>query len=357
MLMTPCTSCSFRRPLLFWLFTAMAGLAGSAAQADPLYSITDLGTLPGKTSSVATAISNQGQVAGISYNGPDGYFTDVFQGSANPPRFTVTANGAQSFLYGSGQMTQINPTGGLAMSINNSGQVVGGQYSSIDDLGQYVGGQTAGIVIPNPSTTSEFVSHGTTTTLSPLFVPYSLNNSGQIAGLLIVNADQYSRFHPAVDQSGQITDLVSKVPHGNYYDTRAIAINQIGDTSINVQPEGQKPLSYLYVPSTGAVINLSALPGGSNMIGAALNDKDQVVGNGFLYSNGTIQTLASLVSSSSGWSNLVSTRINDTGQIVGQGLINGQEHAFLMTPTGQEVPEPGTLAIWGLISAGLALQL
>ena len=61
------------------------------------------------------------------------------------------------------------------------------------------------------------------------------------------------------------------------------------------------------------------------------------MGNGFLYSNGTIQMLTSLIPTATGWTNLNATGINDQGQIVGQGTINGQQHAFLMTPS---VPEP-----------------
>ena len=64
------------------------------------------------------------------------------------------------------------------------------------------------------------------------------------------------------------------------------------------------------------------------------------MGNGFLYSNGTIQMLTSLIPTATGWTNLNATGINDQGQIVGQGTINGQQHAFLMTPG---VPEPGRL--------------
>jgi len=37
-------------------------------------------------------------------------------------------------------------------------------------------------------------------------------------------------------------------------------------------------------------------------------------------------------------------------------LIDGQEHAFLMTPEGSQVPEPSMLLIFGLTSAAFALR-
>jgi len=122
------------------VLAAMLGLAGAEARADALYGITDLGTLSGQSSSVATSINNSGQVVGISYNSSDGSFgANVFV-PEGPPRFDQTGNGAESFLYSNGQMSQTNPTDGVATSINNSGQVVGGDYVSINDSGQYVGG-------------------------------------------------------------------------------------------------------------------------------------------------------------------------------------------------------------------------
>jgi probable HAF family extracellular repeat protein len=54
----------------------------------------------------------------------------------------------------------------------------------------------------------------------------------------------------------------------------------------------------------------------------------------------------SLLPSGSGWSSLNATGINDAGQIVGQGTYDGQQVAFLMTPSA--VPEPAAFAIWGL---------
>ena len=126
---------------------------------------------------------------------------------------------------------------------------------------------------------------------------------------------------------------------------------------ITVLPQNGKEQSYLYQANTGTAINLTALPGGSGMIAAALNAKDQAVGNGFFYSNGSVQSIVSLLPSNSGWSNLNATGINDAGQIIGQGLINGQEQAFLMTPIAEEVPEPAALLVWwvGGAMAGLCI--
>jgi hypothetical protein len=84
-----------------------------------------------------------------------------------------------------------------------------------------------------------------------------------------------------------------------------------------------------------------------------VNNKDQVVGNGFLYTNGKITPLVNLLPPKSGWTNLNTTRINDAGQIVGQGTYDGQQLAFLMTPGAIAIPEPSTLALWGIICAAV----
>ena len=356
--MTPRTTRLSRHSLAVWTFALLAGLSQTSAKADPIYTITDLGTLSGQSSSVATSINNQGQVVGISYNSSDGYFTAVYPASGSPPRFTQTGNGAESFLYNNGQTTQINPTGGLAMSINDSGQVVGGQYTSINGSGQYVGGQFAGIqnTASSYSMTSVLVAGGAATTLPPLFVPYSINNSGQVVGVLVVDAHGGADGHPAIYENAQLTDLFSKVGSGEYVDSRAVAINQNGDVLITLSPKGDSIHSYLYSASTGRATEIPSLAGSPALLAAALNINDQVVGNGFLYSNGTTQALASLLPVSSGWTSLDATAINDSGQIVGQGTYDGQQVAFLMTPDA-ETPEPGALAIWGLTAACAGAKL
>ena len=100
-------SCSIGRLLLCGTLWLSIDLVAPRVRADALYSITDLGTLSGQTSSVATSINNSGQVAGISYNSSDGYFAQTVLWQRQPPRFTETGSGAQSFLYSNGQTSQI----------------------------------------------------------------------------------------------------------------------------------------------------------------------------------------------------------------------------------------------------------
>jgi uncharacterized protein (TIGR03437 family) len=52
----------------------------------------------------------------------------------------------------------------------------------------------------------------------------------------------------------------------------------------------------------------------------------------FLYASGKVYDLNTLVANGTGWTLTNATAVNDAGQIVGAGFINGQEHAFLLTP-------------------------
>jgi len=65
-----------------------------------------------------------------------------------------------------------------------------------------------------------------------------------------------------------------------------------------------------------------------------------------------VYELADLVPES-GWTFLTATSINDHGQILGRGINpDGERHSYLLTP--ENVPEPGTWAVFGLAAAALA---
>ncbi len=105
--------------LVFAAATALVPSSASISRADGMYSIIDLGTLPGTTQSIATGLNNNGDVVGISYNQ-----SNKIGAPGNHPLLTFDA-GAQSFEYNAGSITQIHPTGGLAREINDPGQILG----------------------------------------------------------------------------------------------------------------------------------------------------------------------------------------------------------------------------------------
>ncbi|WP_299453488.1 PEP-CTERM sorting domain-containing protein, partial [uncultured Pigmentiphaga sp.] len=74
----------------------------------------------------------------------------------------------------------------------------------------------------------------------------------------------------------------------------------------------------------------------------------------FLWDGSSMLDLNDLIPSGSGWILISAQGINDAGQITGYGILNGQSHAFLLTPA-VPVPEPGTLALFGVGLAALGL--
>jgi probable HAF family extracellular repeat protein len=82
----------------------------------------------------------------------------------------------------------------------------------------------------------------------------------------------------------------------------------------------------------------------------------------FLYSNGAMIDLNSLLLPGSGWTLSSATAINDSGQIVGYGINpSGQQHAFLLDGAAAAAapaaaPEPSSLALFGAAGAFLALR-
>jgi probable HAF family extracellular repeat protein len=69
---------------------------------------------------------------------------------------------------------------------------------------------------------------------------------------------------------------------------------------------------------------------GNVVVGEASNDP--APGSAFIWQNGVIRDLNTLIPTGSGWFLQQATAINDGGQIVGNGTVGGQVHAFLLTP-------------------------
>jgi len=116
--------------------------------------------------------------------------------------------------------------------------------------------------------------------------------------------------------------------------------------------------------NTGA-IDLGNL-GGSDAVANALNNSSQVVGwsqiasgaqHAFLYANGTMRDLNLLIPSASGITLTTAVGIDGSDQIVAYGTnSSGQTEEFLLTPLAPPVPEPSTLAMFGLVILALAAR-
>ena len=248
--------------------------------------LNDLGTLGGGVST-AIVINNQGQIAGIS---------DV----APPPADTAGSGGAYTttygyslshlFLYAQGKMSDLGTLGNglmFPLGINDGGEIVGRVTSATQ----------AGVAMPQ----AFHYSNGSLAALSTLGGDISLaaaiNNSGLIVGqssnVSPTNAPNFF-LHAVTWQNGKIHDL-GTLSGGNH--SIALGVNSKGD-----------------------------------IVGGSTAEPNSGYDHGFVYRNGVMTDLNTLVASNSGWLLLGAQSINDQGQIVGIGTINGQFHLYLLTP-------------------------
>lgn len=365
------------RPIAFLAISVLAILALSSPVWAASYTITDLGNFGG-TYTTANGINNSGQVVGSSKL--TGY------------------NGSRAFLYSNGAMQNLGTLGGhdsYASGINNNGQVVGKAYtagyytqphaflyssgvmtdlgtlqsgryaqsyaSGINNNGQVVG--TSDAIVGYSTTQHAFLySDGIMTDIGPTVSPVSravgINDNGQI----VINGNDTGglAWHAYLYSNGAMTELGG---FGSIYGTLAYGINNSGQV-VGYSYLADNHSSHAFLYSNGAMQDLGTL-GGQYSSAASINNYGLVVGSAhtaanvfhaYLYSNGTMLDLNSLLSPDSGWSALnAATGINDLGQIVGTGIINGQTHAYLLTPTAVPVPSSAWLlgaGLFGLFGVG-----
>ncbi|OAI23096.1 hypothetical protein A1356_18350 [Methylomonas koyamae] len=333
------------------LLSAVALNAEAAAR----YNITDLGTLGGLTSSAA-AINDLGQIVGTA----------------------DTASGVNSaFIFSNGQMADLGNFGAIGAAptaINNSGQIIGqlidltGPRGFLHTNGQLVDfgvnrfanginnhGQVVGTEIVNGGflyANGAYANLGLTA--SSNF--HGINDSGQITGDMVFANNEY---HAFFNSNGQVTDLGTL--GGTFSSGRAInGVGQIAGISTLVGDDYAQMHAFLW--DNGVMTDLGTLGGDSSHVND-INDAGEIVGditaaNGdlrpFLYANGTMADLNTLIALDSGWSLLSAAGINNSGQIVGSGINpEGYQRAFLLTPVAA-VPLPAAIWLFGSALAGFS---
>lgn len=297
---------------------------------------TDLGTLGGSTSS-ATSINDLGQIVGGSYVGGDAYY--------------------HGFIVNGGSMSALpGPDYLRASAINNAGTVAGEMTVSTPD-GDQVHAYT--------------YSNGSFTDLGTLPIgdgsrAMGINNAGDVVGAannVIGGAPNFPE-DPFMVHDGKMIDLGTLDVNGIW--SGATAINDhgqiVGYAGLAYYPANPAELypqtAFLY--QNGVLTNLGGLAPHWSSTATDINNLGQIVGSanlsdvlshGFLYQNGKMIDLNTLIDPATGWTIEGAAAINDLQQIAATACRNGVCQAVRLDLV-PAVPEPPAVA---LLLAGLAL--
>ncbi|WP_254053994.1 PEP-CTERM sorting domain-containing protein [Singulisphaera sp. GP187] len=179
----------------------------------------------------------------------------------------------------------------------------------------------------------------------------------------------YGSHEPASVQSpGYLSTVFMGGPVNSFYGTVSGINDHLMITgSQQKSPNWQETAPVLIDPTitsgTSRFVDLGSL-GGKNGTGNALNNAGQVVGwseiaNGahhaFLYDKGIMEDLNTLIPPTAGLNLESAIGIDASGRIVAFGTDrSGATHEYFLTPA--PVPEPSTLAFFGLVAGSLVLR-
>lgn len=256
----------------------------------------------GGTNSTWGAINDLGEIAGIAENG--------HHDTTCPSKPAVNGTGPlyydfEAVVWGPspGQIRELSPlpgdTVGMAIGINDAGEVVGGSGTCANSVLPGFYSTPHAVLWDKDGTVHSLPNLGgsapDTTILGPGNVADAINNHGIIAGLATLPGNTV--FHPVLWQDGLISDL-GVLP---------------GDL-------------------VGAALGLND---GGEVVGASISAPGPATGNprAFVWRNGAMMDLNTLVPADSPLYLLTAFWVNDSGDIVGFGATaDGEIHGFLATP-------------------------
>jgi uncharacterized protein (TIGR03437 family) len=380
---------------------------GAFAQA-PQFTIQDLGVLPNLPACNAVGLSQGGNVVGYCSSQPvdlikaptthgflysKGVMTDLNL-TAQPTALPMTVNdsgvvaGAYldinlsestgtdvPFIVQNGTVTL--PTGPmtavLPFGLNNAGQLAG---TSIQ-----VSAESANIFIDSSAVLYTLSSGATTTLPSPSgqggTAAFGINSTGTVAGGTINRIG--TTIDPLLWQNG--SPLAFSILSA-FQQSLATSVNDSGiaagidfnlDFDVLVDPSA---LAHAVLfTADRSVGDLGVLPNTTSSMATGINNSGWVVGfstsntpdftlqlaaifypaattyQAFLYANGQMYNLNTLLGDVTGWNLSFATAINNAGQIVGTGLVQGPsgstlQHAFLLTPV-PAAPAPSITNVEG----------
>ncbi len=335
--------------------SVFVALAATAASASAAVQIVDLGTLNGEWSA-AYAINDSDQIVGLS---------DTPRGLSH------------TFLYSKGRMNDLSPLTGLLsepLGINNSGQVAGGIMAANGLMYPAIYNRHNGNIMVAGSL-------GGNNSDGLAGVATAINNVGQAVGFSYLPSGEW---HAFIYDKGIMQDLGCLMNETAPCYAYALGINDRGDVvggtgsdhaflytnerMLQLEPDGSEGgraysineqgqvVGYYYQNNVGRGFFYSdgqftdiAGDGSPYTAAFAINDRGQAVGStwvadpnvcrqcysphAFIYQDGKLILLNSLLPANSGWRLTDAFAINNGGRIVGQGIINNQVHAFLLKMT------------------------
>jgi probable HAF family extracellular repeat protein len=307
----------------------------------------DLGTLGGSIGA-ALSLNERGQIAGFATNAvsdPYSFYYFLAFGSSNGTQTRAflwdKENGMQDLgTLGTGNDAQ-------AFFLNERGQVAGEAYTNSTP------NSTTGFPTEDPFLWDKEHGMQDLGSLGGTFgQATALNNRGQVVGFSNMSGDQSS--HPFLWEQGNLIDLYANTEGGN--PLTADAINDAGE--IVGAAAFQKESSDAYLWRKGTATDLGHLDGDCTSRAWAINSKSQIVaesyactgGNAraFLWENGSIVDLNTLIPPRSSLQLVWPMAINDREEIAGVGLPAGCPgfdnagecgQAFLLIPCDENHPD------------------
>jgi probable HAF family extracellular repeat protein len=276
----------------------------------------DIGTLDGFVSSISSNLNARGEAVGWAVSGKN---------------LVDSLATTHAFVYSHSRMIDLSTLGGRdskAMSINDSGQVVG--WSRVSDVSTH-----AFRYQRNKLEDLGALPGGTYSTAS------AINSSGVIVG----TAETAGHLVHAVVWSEKGLRDLGTLEGGMR--SRALALNDQGDVVGFSEAEGGDTHGFLY--KNGRMLDLGSL-GKEPVRANSINNHGQIVGasnvtvyvrHAFLWEDGKMQDLNKLIAQEEKWRLVEAYDINDAGQIVCRAVSAGPSmarHLLLLEPITANEP-------------------
>jgi len=351
------------------------------------YTLKDLSTFGANTNvSQGLAVNNAGQVAGYSYTSEA---ANAFLSGSNGGALhnLGTLGGYDSTAYGVNAAGQVTGYGRIADNTNFHAFLSDPNGGALHDLGTLGGDRSIGLgvnsngqvaggsdFVPGLNQTHAFLSDPNGGALHDLGTlgggnsgAQAVNDAGEVTGNSSLAGDSTTHAFISAPNGGALKDLGTLGGSGS----TGLGINNLGQVAGSAST-GSNSHAFLSAPNGGSLQDLGTLHDGNSQANA-VNDLGQVVGqsdagirsmfhpplqDAFLFSNGTMIDLNSLIAPGSGLTLASAFGITDTGLITGYAYTanyattpDGGMHAFLLTPNPAAVPEASTTVSLGLLLA------